>query len=422
MSKIKDKMITNGKSASVGKIVFLVIVNMALLAVIVVSVYFLITQRTKIFAGTSMFFNHDKTLDITIDEKVIEKRTKPVEKEIRALYLTSYTASRSDKIDYFIDFINKTELNAVVIDIKDYSGTISYDSNIELVNQLGNDRNLIKNIPAIIQKLHDAGVYVIARQTVFQDPELTKKKPEWAVKNINTGGVWYDWKGLAWADSSRQEVWDYNLSIAKEAIELGFDEINFDYIRFPSDGPMKAMSFANMNGRTKAQVMHDFFKFLHKNLKDEPAYISADLFGFTTERDNDMNIGQQIEDAALYFDYVCPMVYPSHYPSGYLNLDNPAANPYPVIANAIKKGIESLTPPEPEVIINEETGEETIVEQENPVVYRAKIRPWLQAFNMGAVYTPARIDQQIQASNENGGYGYLLWNARNVYGYAPVAK
>lgn len=401
------------------KKIFLLLINIALLTVIVITVYFIITQKTNIFA-ISNNYNLDKTLNIAIEEKIKEvKRTKPPEKEIKGLYLTSYTASRDDKIDYFIEFINNTELNAVVIDIKDYSGIIAYDSQIPLVNELGNDRNLIKDVPALIQKLHDAGIYVIARQTVFQDPELTRKKPEWAVRNINTGGVWYDWKGLAWADSSRQEVWDYNLSIAKEAIDLGFDEINFDYIRFPSDGPMAAMRFANMNGRTKAEVMHDFFKFLYENLKDEPAYISADLFGFTTERDNDMNIGQQIEDAALYFDYVSPMVYPSHYPSGYLNLTNPAANPYPVVANAIKKGVESLTlRPEPEIKIDEETGEEIIVEKE-AIEYRAKIRPWLQAFNMGAIYTPTMIDLQIQASNENGGYGYLLWNARNVYNYAP---
>ncbi|MBD3360112.1 MAG: GTP-binding protein [Candidatus Buchananbacteria bacterium] len=386
------------------KKIFFLIINLALLTLITVTAFYLITQRTKIFAGSN--YNLNKTLDVTIEEKIKEPpRTKPEEIEVKAIYLTSNSAASSKTIDKFIDFMKNTELNAVVIDIKDYSGTLSYDSQIDLVNQLDNDHNLIKDLPGLIQKLHDNNIYVIARQTVFQDPELSAKKPNWAVKNKSTGGLWYDYKGLTWTDPTQQAVWDYNLQIAKEAINLGFDEINFDYIRFPSDGPMKQMSFANLQGRTKAEVIAAFFEFLHKNLKDEPAYISGDLFGYTTEREDDMNIGQQIEDAALYFDYVCPMVYPSHYPSGHLNLANPAAHPYEVIGQAIQKGVESLQPVEIE-------GQETIE-------YRAKIRPWLQAFNIGAVYTPSMIDAQIQASKENGGFGYLLWNARNVYNYAP---
>jgi hypothetical protein len=404
------------------KKIFFLIINLALLTLIAVAAFYLITQRTKIFAESNNY-NLNKTLDVTIEEKVKEPpRTKPPEIEVKAIYLTSNSAANSKTIDKFIDFIKNTELNAVVIDIKDYSGKLSYDSQIDLVNQLENDHNLIKDLPDLIQKLHDNNIYVIARQTVFQDPELSAKKTNWAVKNKSTGGLWYDYKGLTWTDPTQQAVWDYNLQIAKEAIDLGFDEINFDYIRFPSDGPMKQMAFNNMNSRTKAEVMADFYKFLHENLKDEPAYISGDLFGLTTERNDDMNIGQQLEDAALYFDYVCPMIYPSHYPSGHLNLANPAAHPYEVISQAMKKGAESIQPLTEEIIETEETETGEIIEHKKVKVteYRAKLRPWLQAFNMGAVYTPSMIDEQIQASAENGGFGYLLWNARNVYNYAPV--
>ncbi len=394
---------------------------MALLTLIAVAVFYLITQRTEIFAESNNY-NLNKKLDVTIEEKVKEPpRIKPEEIKVKAIYLTSNSAASSKTIDKFIDFIKNTELNAVVIDIKDYSGKLSYDSQIEIVNQLENDHDLIKNLPGLIQKLHDNNIYVIARQTVFQDPELSAKKPDWAVKNKITGGLWYDYKGLTWTDPTQQAVWDYNLQIAKEAIDLGFDEINFDYIRFPSDGPMKQMAFNNMKDRTKAEVMADFYKFLHNNLKDEPAYLSGDLFGLTTERDDDMNIGQQLEDAALYFDYVCPMVYPSHYPSGYLNLSNPAANPYEVITQAMKKGVASIQPLTEEIIETEEGENGEIIEHKTIKVteYKAKLRPWLQAFNIGAVYTPSMIDAQIQASEENGGFGYLLWNARNVYNYAP---
>ncbi len=383
------------------KKIFLILVNIALLAVITITVFYFINQHTSVFA-LSNHYPLNKTLNVSIQEKVkVVKKEKPAEKEIHGIYLTSYSANSTDKIDWFLNFIKNSELNAVVIDIKDFSGKIAYDSQIDLVNQLQTDNDTIKNLPELIQKLHNNGIYVIARQTVFQDPALTDKKPEWAVRNTSTGRVWRDWKGLAWADPTQEEVWNYNMQIAKEAISLGFDEINFDYIRFPSDGPMQQMGFANLAGRTKAEVMKDFFAYLYDNLKDEPAYLSADLFGFTTEREDDMNIGQQIEDAALYFDYVCPMVYPSHYPSGYLNFSNPAAHPYEVVSHAIKKGTESLEPIENK---------------------RAKIRPWLQAFNLGAEYTPSMIDLQIQAANENGGYGYLIWNARNVYSYAPKSN
>lgn len=406
----------------------LIILDIILLVVIIVSAGYLIFEKSKIFAKDIPNLNFFQPPDInrlasvnaTADGVLAIKREKPAEREIKGLYLTSYSGASSVKIDSIIQFIKGSELNAVVIDIKDYSGEISYDSNIDIVNELKTDRNTIRDLPGVIKKLHENNIYAIARQTVFQDPELSDKKPEWAVKNSATGGVWRDNKGLGWMDATRKEVWQYNLKIAKEAISLGFDEVNFDYIRFPSDGKMSLMQFANLEGRTKHEVMAEFFKYLHDNLKDEPAYISGDLFGFTTERTDDMNIGQQIEDAALYFDYVCPMVYPSHYPSGYLNLDNPAAHPYEVVKFSISKGVESLNPNK-EVIekSTDADGQEIEIKKIITIPYRAKIRPWLQAFNMGAVYTPAMIDAQIKASNEQGGYGYLLWNARNVYDYLP---
>jgi len=383
------------------KRLFLIILDLALMGLIIITIYYLFTQRTEIFAQSNNQTLY-KTLNVNIPEKIREiKREKQIEQEIKGLYLTSYSASRPEKIDQIINFIKKSALNAVVIDIKDYSGQIAYDSQVELVNELKNDNNVIKNLGDLITKLHQNNIYVIARQTVFQDPELAHKRPEWAVKNSATGGLWYDNKGLAWMDPTKQEVWQYNLDIAKEAISLGFDEVNFDYIRFPSDGRMKLMQFANLENKNKAEVMKEFFRFLYENLKTEPAYISGDLFGFTTERTDDMNIGQQIEDAALYFDYVCPMVYPSHYPSGYLDFKNPAAHPYEVVKFALTKGEESINPIENK---------------------RAKIRPWLQAFDMGATYTPAMIEAQIKASKEAGSFGYLLWNARNVYNYLPAAK
>ena len=361
----------------------------------------LFSAEDQAVPGTIIFSDSKDKLSVAIEGEAIEVeepqepvRTKPEEQEIKAIYLTSATAARDSSMDYYIDLINRTELNALVIDIKDYSGRLSYLSEVPLAQELNTHRNTIKDIKGLLNKLNENGVYTIARQTVFQDPELSSKKPEWAVKDSSTGGVWHDWKGLGWLDPTQEEVWNYNIAIAREAIELGFDEINFDYIRFPSDGPTSRMVFANLDGRTRNEVIRDFFKYVREKLDDLPAYISVDLFGFTTERTDGMSIGQRITDAAPYIDYIAPMVYPSHYPSGYLNYDNPAAHPYPVIYNSISKGIAQITGVENN---------------------RAKIRPWLQSFNLGATYTPSMVRTQMEASDEVGGYGWMLWNARNVY-------
>ena len=149
--------------------------------------------------------------------------------------------------------IKKTELNSVVIDIKDYSGKILYGSRVPLVSQLKTKENRLGDARALIKKLHDNNIYVIARQTVFQDPILAEKKPEWSVKDIG-GGLWRDKKGLAWVDPTQKAVWNYNLAIAKEAIQLGFDEINFDYVRFPSDGDMSRAYSRQRQNKTKSNA------------------------------------------------------------------------------------------------------------------------------------------------------------------------
>jgi hypothetical protein len=233
------------------------------------------------------------------------------------------------------------------------------------------------------------GIYTIARQTVFQDPILAEKKSEWALKN-RQGGLWRDNKGLAWVDPNNHDVWAYNVAIAREAIKAGFDEINFDYVRFPSDGATSNIVYAN-GDKTREEVMGEFFKYLRTELGREPAWISIDMFGFVMERHDGMSIGQRLEDAVDSIDYICPMMYPSHYPSGHLGLANPAANPREVFENGMKKGLPYFE------------GK------------RASVRPWIQAFNMGAVYDAEKIRAQIDAIEKYSDAGWLMWNAANRY-------
>jgi len=319
--------------------------------------------------------------------------SKPQLIENKGIYLTGYSAGWKERRRNLADLVKKTELNSMVIDIKDSSGRVFFDTDIPLVDEIGAEDIRIPDLAEWLKELKEQGIYTIARIVVFQDPYLARSKPEIALKS-KSGGLWRDWKGLAWVDPTRKLVWDYNMDLAKEAVKLGFDEINFDYIRFPSDGNIKQIAFANLekvNSEGKSEVMAEFYEYLNKTLVFYPIITSADLFGMVLWRDDGLNIGQRFDDAAPYFDYICPMVYPSHYPPGFEGFANPAAHPYEIIYRSLIKVEDKLAN------------------------VRAKLRPWLQDFDLGAVYTPNMIRLQKQATYDGNGFGWLLWNASNRY-------
>lgn len=329
---------------------------------------------------------------------------------IKAIYSTAWSAGSSTKIDYFIDLIKKTEVNALVVDIKDYTGNLSYKNDIELVNKYGAVEVKILKPNALIKKLHDEGIYVIARMAVFQDPALATARPDLALQSISKNKTWTDRKGISWVDQSSKEVWDYNIAIAKDALSRGFDEINFDYIRFASDGNMADIRYPFYNASTtsKRKVMHSFFKYLRENLPD--AKISADLFGYTTLHEDDLGIGQHIYDAMPYFDYIAPMVYPSHYNKGFAGIANPAEYPYEVVYESMIKADQRLN------AFNNSTTTIKIVP--------TQFRPWLQDFDLGADYDAAKVRAQIQATYDAASTtkvslpsetGWMLWAPSNNY-------
>lgn len=325
-------------------------------------------------------------------------KQKPEKQEVKGLYLTAYSAGSSKKLGQIIDLIDRTELNAVVIDIKDYSGLVLFNTKNKLANELKLKDNRYPDLAATVKRLHDHNIYVIARQTVFQDPVLAERKPEWSIKRSG-GGLWRDYKGLAWVDPSKKEIWDYNVSLAKEVAEYGFDEINFDYIRFPSDGNMKTAVYDTTSTK-KYEVMAGFYKYLTNKLAKEPVWLSFDMFGFVMEKKglDDMNIGQRLEDALDTADYICPMMYPSHYPPGHLKLANPAAFPALVLQNGLAKGSPRFEG------------------------RKAELRPWIQAFDLGAIYDAGKIRAQIDEVEKYTKGGWLLWNASNRYSDAGLKK
>jgi hypothetical protein len=318
------------------------------------------------------------------------KREQLLKTEFRAIYITSWTAGIS-RFNTLLDMVTRSHLNAMVIDIKDSTGRVGYDSKVPLVAQTGAYERRIRDLDGILRQCREKKVYTIARIAVFQDPNLARARNDLAV-GAGGKGVWKDRKGLAWVDPASKVVWDYNIAIAKEAAAKGFDEVQFDYVRFPTDGKLNTMSYpVYKRDVPKHEIIRRFFEYVDQQMKPVDVLTSADIFGLTTMVEDDMNIGQRIEDVADYVDFVCPMVYPSHYPKGHLGMKNPADHPYRVIYDASLRGMKRLE------------GK------------RAKMRPWLQDFKLGAVYDKKMIMDQIQAARDAGVSGFAMWNARNVY-------
>lgn len=332
------------------------------------------------------------TTVMTPPEPVVTHMATP--EPVKAIYITACTASEKRLRARVLPLFDGTELNAIVIDAKDYTGALAYASSSLKFGSNGNGCEII-DLPDFLRELHALGIYSIARITVFQDPHYSSLHPELAVKRISSpSAVWRDKKGLSYIDPSAEPFWDYVVAYSKELHAIGFDEINYDYIRFPSDGDMTDIRYAISSSTPKAEVMRSFFAYLRSEMAETGVPLSADLFGLTTSAVGDLGIGQTLEDALVYFDYVSPMVYPSHFGYGFIGIPKPATMPYEVVKYsmdqaALKAYAASSTP--------------------------SKIRPWLQAFDLGATYTPAMVRAQMQATYDAGLTSWMLWNAASVY-------
>lgn len=335
---------------------------------------------------------------------------------VKAIYMTGYSAGNLGYRKYLLDLFKRSEINAVVFDIKGSEGYVTYDSQLPIVKDYKLSRKYITDIEDFVKFLHSNNIYIIGRIAVFEDPIFAKANPQLAVYNktktakSDTTILWQDNNGLNWLDPSSKEVWGYNTALAKDALSYGVDEINFDYIRFPSDGDRQNMGFPLYDEKTPySKVIKEFYEFLRKEMGD--AKISGDLFGQVTVNKDDLGIGQIIENAFLNFDYICPMVYPSHYATSFIGYKNPAEHPYQVVnysmAGAKLRQIEFL---------NQLTDKNINV---------AKLRPWLQDFNMGANYNAVMVSNEITATKDalkDSYVGYMLWNPSNVYTLGAILK
>ncbi len=313
---------------------------------------------------------------------------------VRGIYMTSWVAGTKGWRDGLVKFIDTSELNSVVIDVKDYTGRVSFEVEDEKLKALGYPSKRIPDVATFIEELHQKNIYVIGRISVFQDLQLARMRPDLAVKR-KSGAVWKDRKGLSWLDPAGKESWELMVQIAREAERAGFDELNFDYIRFPSDGNLSDIVYPFWDGKIpKAEIIKVFFEYLNSRLEDTGVPISVDIFGLTTWNKDDLNIGQILEDAARVFDYVSPMVYPSHYPPTFQGYKNPAQHPYEIIKTAMSRAKERL------LAIGEN---------------QQKLRPWIQDFDLGANYDASMVRLEKQAVYDAGLSSWLSWDPANEY-------
>ena len=338
-------------------------------------------------------------------------------KAVKSVYMTSCYAGTPYLRDALVKIIEETELNSVVIDIKDYTGRISFKSEYSDLEKAYSTHCPVKDMREFVYSLNEKGIYVIGRITVFQDSYLANLRPDLAVLRESDKKIWKDNKGLSFTDPSAKEVWDYHVLLAKEAYELGFDELNFDYIRFPSDGPMSDIYFPYSKDGNKADLLEQFFIYLHKELKDTGVVTSADLFGMTTSVKDDLGIGQVWEKALPNFDFLSPMVYPSHYPYGFKGLGNPNENIYEVVKWSLDDAVERTVAATTTVwtVGSDRVGTSTPAVYTKKVYDKKRIRPWIQDFRYGGPYTPEDVRLQIEAVYSSGLDSWMLWDPSNRY-------
>jgi hypothetical protein len=310
--------------------------------------------------------------------------------QVRGLYIPFGLLARPDSVLGLLDLIERTQLNALVVDVKGDRGYLAYDSQIPLAVELGvgGAREGWLALDELLAEARARDIYTVARIVVFKDDPLAFGRPELAAQRAD-GTVWTDGEGLGWGNPFREEVWDYNIAIAQEVAALGFDEVQFDYLRFPSDGDIGAIIYAEENTpETRTAAIREFTRRVTEALRPYAVFTSADVFGLTVwvEPESDMSIGQRVMDVAPLVDYLCPMVYPATFRPGNLGYDDPSAYPYDVVYRS-QQAAESRVPPS------------------------TRVRPWLQAY----WYTLDEMLLQKQAAQDAGAPGWTFWNAGGVY-------
>ncbi len=308
-------------------------------------------------------------------------------KEVRGIHVTMALASLDGKLEEYLELVDDG-LNTIELDVKDENGEVGFvTSAVPLAREVGAARPYYRPREAA-RMIHAKGVYLIGRVVVFEDPRLSAGRPELAVKNPD-GTVWRNHAGLGWTNPYDKRVWDYNVSLAEVAARAGFDEIQFDYVRFPTDGDIDSIVFPNKTSTAPGWVIAEFVHYAGRRLKPLGVRISTDVFGLAATRD--LGIGQIPKRLSKYVDAIYPMVYPSHYGPGEYGLEDPNSSPGATVEWSLSDFRRELKQSKAELI------------------------PWLQDFSYGRTYGLADVRAQIEAARLMGARGYLLWNPLGIY-------
>lgn len=309
---------------------------------------------------------------------------------VKGIYVSGWAAGDEAKINRLIQLVNQSELNTMVIDVKDESGHISYRSDVDMAGFTGANENKISNFNQLLRVLKKNNIYTIARITVFKDPNLAKSRPDLSlpIKTSDDEIVF----SREWVDPYLKIVRNYNIDLAKEAYDLGFDEVQFDYIRYPVIRDQERQIFTY--GESKIDNINRFVSQAKKELAEYDRPLSIDVFGLTTSLEGGIGIGQSFRELAEKINIISPMVYPSHYDPGIFGIESPAEEPYKIIKKSVGDARQKT------------------LDIDKPDV---KIRPWLQDFSLGHKYTEREVIQQIKALDELGIDEWLLWNPESKY-------
>jgi hypothetical protein len=316
---------------------------------------------------------------------------------VRGVHLTAWVAGTQSMRLRFLDKLKNTQVNAVVVPVKESDGKV-YIPGVAQAEAFGTVRKAIPKPQQLVEDLHSRGLRAIARIVVFKDNVLPYKKPDWAIQDRD-GGFWTNRGGLAWVDPYKREVWEYNLNIASVAAGLGFDEIQFDYIRFPSDGDTTRCRYSQPHSSTTATAaMTEFVQTAVKRLRPLGVDVSVAVFGLTTSHSGGMGIGQDLEQLTLAADIVSPMMYPSHYGKGEYGIKDPNRSPYKIIRYGLRDA---------KRVLKEES---------------YKLRPYFQDFSLGFRYGPKQVRAQIRAAAEHGVHSWIFWNPVNRYNWKALGR
>lgn len=362
-------------------------------------VFVLIVGAVVALALNARFIGgHGETAAETAPAETAATNTAPetvaaeVPDEIRGVHMTIGLASIKGKLDEFVSY-RSAGLNAIELDVKDENGTIGFVSPaVPLAGEIGAQASRYYNARKAARKIHDAGLYLIGRVVVFQDPALVASRPDLAIKTPS-GSVWQTDAGAGWANPYDERVWEYNVDVAIAAAEAGFDEIMFDYVRFPTDGTAPEV-YPDKRSEPRWQTIASFIEYATVRLKPYGVRVSAALFGLAATRD--LGIGQRPALLGKYLDVIYPMVYPSHYGSGEYNIDDPDSQPGRTVSFSLLDYRQKLE------------------------ARQARIVPWLQDFSLGRTYTLDDVEQQIEAARRAQSSGFLLWNAGGIYTTAAL--